>query len=397
MTPAQLREQFLLDPEVAFLNHGSFGACPRPVLQAQWHWQREMERNPVRFLGRDSAQLLRQARTALGDWLDCDAAHLAWLPNTTTGISHLARCLGQTLLRPGDEVLTTDLEYGPCATAWRAACEASGARLVVAEVPLPLEPDGFAERLLAACSPRTRLVFVSHITSTTALVLPLAGLLPALRARGIASVVDGAHAPAQIDLALEALGADFYVGNLHKWLCAPKGTAFLHARPQWHAHIAAPVVSWGTVAEQAGDADSPHDPYVGRSALERRWLWQGTRDPSAWLAVPEAIRFVQAHGAAADRARALALASATRAAVLARSGATPLAPDTALARMVAIPLPGVAFDDAPAAQQRLFDEHRIEVPLTSHRGQVYVRVSVAPYTTAEETQRLVDALATMGG
>jgi isopenicillin-N epimerase len=388
---ARLRDAFLLDPELVFLNHGSFGACPRPVLGAQARWQREMERNPVAFFGRGYAARLAEARAELAAYLGADGQDLAWLPNTTVGVGMVAESLAATLA-PGDEVVTTDLEYGACLAAWQRACGRAGAVLRVLTVPLPFEPEVFGRQISAACGPRTRVLFASHITSTTALRLPVESLVHEARARGVTSVIDGAHAPGQIALALDALGADFYVGNLHKWLCAPKGSAFVHARRPWHERLLPPVVSWGQVAdaEQGSQSPSPHDAYTGRSALERRLLWQGTRDIAAWLAVPEAIRFVQAHGGPADAARATALALATRDAVLAHNGLRAIAPDGTVARMVAIPL---RCTDPRGLQQWLFERHRIEIPITQHAGQPFARLSVAPYTSAAECEQLVAALA----
>ena len=217
-----MKDLFLLDPDVVFLNHGSFGACPREVFEALQGWQLQMERNPVAFLGRRSGELLAQARLALADALGAQAQDLVFVPNATTGVNIVARSLN---LQPGDEILATDHEYGACDATWQRVCEQTGAVYRRVEIPLPFERTRFAERVLAAVNPRTRLIFASHITSTTALIFPLAELCAQARARGVLTLIDGAHAPGHIDLHLDALGADFYTGNCHKWLCAPKGSA----------------------------------------------------------------------------------------------------------------------------------------------------------------------------
>jgi isopenicillin-N epimerase len=383
-----MRDLFLLDPDLVFLNHGSFGACPREVWEAQQRWQLEMERNPVLFLGRRSAELLAQARAALGRTLGARGDDLVFVPNATTGVNIVARSWP---LQPGDEVLTTDLEYGACDATWQRLCEQAGALYRKVQIPLPYERERVVERLMAAVTPRTRLIYLSHLTSTTALILPVAEVCAAARALGIATLVDGAHAPGQIELDLDAIGADFYVGNCHKWLCAPKGAGFLHARAERQPMLHAPITSWG-YAEGTG-GHSGFDAYLGRSLFERRMQWQGTRDLAAWLAVPAAIDFQARHDWPAVRTRCHALARDALAALTERFGLAPIARDDDWAQMVAIPVPP---QDPQALRQRLYDDSGIEVPVTSHRGQVFVRVSVQGYTSSAEVQRLLNAPALAG-
>ncbi|EGJ10826.1 aminotransferase class V-fold PLP-dependent enzyme [Rubrivivax benzoatilyticus] len=378
-----MRDLFLLAPDLVFLNHGSFGACPREVLAEQQRWQLEMERNPVEFLGRRSAELLHQARTALAGEVGANPEHLVFVPNATTGVNVVTRSF---VLAPGEEVLSTDLEYGACDAAWQQACAARGAHYRRVEIPLPFERESFVERLMAAVTPRTRLIYASHITSTTALTLPVAALCRAARERGIPTLIDGAHAPGQITLDLDAVGADFYVGNCHKWLCAPKGSGFLHARPEHHARLDAPVISWGYAEGTGGHAG--FDAYLGRTLFERRLQWQGTRDLSAWLAVPAAIDFQRRHGWPAVRERCHALAREALQALTRRHGLAPIARDEDWAQMVVIPVPA---QDAEALRRRLFDESGIEVPVTTHAGRTFVRISVQGYTERWEIERLLDA------
>lgn len=378
-----MRDLFLLDPSITFLNHGSYGACPREVLEAQQRWQLEMERNPVEFLGRRSGALLREAREVLGRWIGASADDLVFVPNSTTAVNVVARSLD---LQPGDEVLATDLEYGACDATWQRVCERAGARYRRIEVPLPFDRADFAERVLDAVTPRTRMIFASHVTSTTALVLPVAELCTGARECGVPVLIDGAHAPGQLDLDVAAIDADFYVGNLHKWTCAPKGAAFLHARPEWHARLEAPVISWGYVAGDGGHTG--FDAYAGRSVFERRLQWQGTRDLSAFLSVPAAIAFLERHDWPAVRRRCHALAAEALAALCERFDVAPIGSDADWAQMVAIPVP---HDDGQALRARLFDESRIEVPVTAHGGRHFVRVSVQGYNSADDLQRLLDA------
>ncbi len=382
-----MRELFLLEPGLVFLNHGSYGACPREVFDTFQRWQLEMERNPVEFLGRRSGTLLAHARLQLGAYLGARAEDLAFAANATTAVNTVAQSLA-ALLAPGDEVLGTDHEYGACDATWQRVCDAAGASYRRLPVPLPLDGAGFVDLVMAAVTPRTRVIFTSHITSTTALRFPVERLCAAARQRGLITVIDGAHAPGQVPLDLDALGADFYTGNCHKWMCAPKGSAFLHVRPEWQSRLHASVVSWGYVAGDGGHTG--FEAYTGRSLLERRLQWQGTRDLAAFLTVPAAIDFQQRHAWPALRERCHAMACATMHRVLARNGLQAIAPDSAYGQMVPIP---VRTSQAEALRKHLFEQHRIEVPVTQHGEQTFVRVSVQAYNTPAELDLLVDALA----
>jgi isopenicillin-N epimerase len=384
-----MREHFLLDPDTVFLNHGSYGACPREVFAACQGWQLEMERNPVAFLGRRSAELLGTARAALAGYVGARGEDLVFVPNATTGVNIVARSLQ---LRPGDEVLGTDHEYGACEAALRFVCDRAGAQYRRVEIPLPYEAADLVERMMAAVTPRTKLVYASHLTSVTALVFPVAELCAAARQRGLRTLIDGAHAPGQLPLDLDALGADYYTGNCHKWLCAPKGSAFLHARPERQADIEATVVSWGYLAEGQG-GHTGFDAYTGRTTLERRLQWQGTRDLSAFLAVPAAIDFQRRHDWPAQQARCHALAVDAARRLRGRNGLSAVAPDEAYGQMVTMP---VRCDDALALHRGLYERYRIEIPVTQHAGQSFVRLSVQAYNTEAEVDTLLGALAEAG-
>lgn len=379
-----MRTLFDLDPDLVFLNHGSYGACPRPVTAALHDWQRQMERNPVEFLGRRSAALLRLAREQLAAFVGAQAEHLVFVPNATTGVNIVARSLA---LQPGDEVLATSLEYGACDATWQRVCEAQGATYRRAEIPLPLQRERVTEQVLAQLSPHTRLLFVSHIASTTALVLPLAELVQAAHAQGVPVLVDGAHAPGQIELELDRIGADFYTGNCHKWLCAPKGTAFLHARPEQQHRLDATVTSWGYVAGSGGHTG--FDAYTGRTLFERRLQWQGTRDICGWLAVGAAIDFHRQHLDATVRQRCHRMALALMHEMAGHFGLAPIGRDDDFAQMAPLPVPTC---DAEALRATLFEQHRIEVPVTQHGGRCFVRVSVQGYNTQAELDRLGQVL-----
>jgi len=389
-----MREHFLLEPGLVFLNHGSFGACPREVFADYQRWQLELECNPVAFLGRRSGALLASARARLAASLGADASDLVFLPNATSGVNTVAQSLR---LQPGDEVLATDHEYGACDATWQLVCARAGAVYRRVEIPLPFDAAAFARRMMAAVTARTRVVFASHVTSTTALIFPIAALCQAARERGLTTLVDGAHAPGYVDLNLGSLGADFYTGNCHKWLCAPKGAAFLHARPERQAELHAGVISWGYVAEASAPATlaghTGFDAYVGRTVLERRLQWQGTRDIAAFLAVPAALDFLAAHDWPRHRVRSHERALALMHRVGARNGLAPIGADSDFGQMVPIP---VRCPDPEALRTWLFERHRIEVPVTQHAGQTFVRVSVQAYTSDAELQLLEAALADAG-
>jgi isopenicillin-N epimerase len=367
---AELRHEFLLDPEVAFLNHGSFGACPLPVFERYEAWQRKLEREPVDFLARRLPALLDAARAALAGYLGCSAQDLAFVRNATTGVNLAARSLD---LRPGDEVLTTDLEYGACDLAWDWICRRTGARYVQASIQLPLhEPSELVEALFDAVTERTRVVFVSHVTSSTALVLPLDEIVARARELRLVTIVDGAHAPAQVPLDLTALAADFYSGNCHKWLCAPKGAGFLHVQPEHQERVDAAIVSWGYTD--------------GRSFSERVEI-QGTLDPASWLAVPEAIRFQAERDWDRVHDRCRSLTREAREELCDLLGTEPLAPPSMLAQMAAVRL----RRPAPDLSDSLFARHRVEIPVGGSNDDL-LRLSVAGYTTRDEIDRLLAAL-----
>jgi isopenicillin-N epimerase len=340
--------------------------------------------------------LLAQARARLAASLGADAADLVFVPNATTGVNTVAQSLR---LQPGDEVLATDHEYGACDATWQLVCARAGAVYRRVEIPLPFDAATFVERLMAAVTPRTRVVFASHVTSTTALIFPIAALCRAVRDRGLTTLIDGAHAPGYVDLDLAGLGADFYTGNCHKWLCAPKGAAFLHVRPERQTELHASVISWGYVAEAAAAASptpggqTGFDAYVGHSVLERRLQWQGTRDIAAYLAVPAALDFLARHDWPRHRARSRERALALMHRVGGRNGLSPIAADDDFGQMVPIP---VRCPDPESLRAHLFDDHRIEVPVTQHAGQTFVRVSVQAYTQDAELQVLEAALAGLG-
>ena len=375
--PGGLRELFLLRPDVIFLNHGSFGACPRPVFESYQRWQLELERQPVDFLHYRFRDLMRSARERLAGFVGAAADDLVYVANATTGLNLVARSLP---LRPGDEVLGTDHEYGALDKTWAFVCAQRGAKYVQAELPLPLESrEQAVAAIWARVTHRTRVLFLSHITSPTALTLPVGPLVRRAREAGILTVIDGAHAPGQIPLDLGQVGADFYAGNCHKWMCAPKGSAFLYARPEAQRLLAPLVVSWGWP-----------------SGFVEEQQWQGTRDVAAFLAVPAAIDFLLEHDWPAVQRACHALAGRARAALAAVSGLPLLSSDSPewYAQMVSVPIPvptGAAVD----IRRRLWVEHRIEAPVAAWKDRALLRVSVQGYNSAADIDALVSAVSAL--
>jgi isopenicillin-N epimerase len=375
---AALADLFLVRKDIAFLNHGSYGACPRPVFEAYQGWQRELERQPVEFLGRRVKGLLAEARAALADFVGTAADNLVFVPNATTGVNAVARSLA---FQPGDEVLATDLEYGAIDRTWGYYCERQGARYVRQPIALPVTTaEAFVEQLWAGVTARTRVIAISHITSSTALIFPIGEICRRARAAGILTVIDGAHAPGQLDLDLADIGADVYTGNLHKWLTTPRGCAFMHVRPEHHEWVESLIVSWGW---------GPG--VIGESTLVERNEWQGTRDHSAFLSVPAAIQFQAEHDWPAVKQRCHELAVRTQQRVVELTGLPPHCPSDQgwFAQLVACP---IKTDDLALLKTRLYDEARIEVPLVDWHGHQFVRVSVAGFTTEADIDALLAAL-----
>lgn len=385
-----LRRHWTLDPELRFLNHGSFGACPRSVLEEQARIRAEIEREPVRFLARELEGRLDAVRAELAPFLGAAPEDLVPVPNATSGVNAVVR---SRPLRPGDEVLVTNHGYNACRNACEFAAEKAGARVVVARVPFPLaSSDEVLEAVFAAVTPRTALALLDHVTSPTGLVFPIAELVRGLRERGIDTLVDGAHAPGMFPLDLEELGAAYYTGNLHKWVCAPKGAAFLWARRDLQPGLRPPVLSHG--------ANSPR---TDRSRFRLEFDFTGTDDPSAFLSVPACLRFLDGlvpggFPELCRRNRALALEARSR--LCAALGVPAPAPDAMIGTLAAVPLPAGPPGVRPDAfavdplQSALFERHRIEVPVFTWPAPParLVRVSAQAYNEIDEYEALAQAL-----
>jgi isopenicillin-N epimerase len=378
-----------LDGSVAFLNHGSFGACPTEILRHQAALRAEMEAEPVRFLGRELDDRLDVARTALAGFVGADADDLAFITNATGGVNAVLRSLP---FSAGDDLLTTDHAYAACRNTLDYVGQRSGARIVVATIPFPVDsPDAVVDAVLAKVTPRTRLALLDHITSPTGLILPIERLVAELAGRGIETLVDGAHAPGMVPLDLRSLGAAYYTANCHKWLCTPKGSAFLWVRRDRQADVHPLTISHGATAVRAG-----------RSRFRLEFDWTGTQDPTAWLTVPKAIDYLGAlvpGGWPALMARNCALALDMRRLLCAATGTEPACPDEMIGSLASVVLPDSLTGETgwrvrDPLQARLFDGWGIEVPIMRWPASPrrLIRVSAQLYNSADQYARLAEAL-----
>jgi isopenicillin-N epimerase len=383
--------QWPIDPKIIFFNHGSFGSCPRPVLEFQRQLRDRMEADPIEFLGRDLEGLLDGARAALAAFVGAKPDDLVFVPNATHGVNTVLRSLQ---FQPGDELLVTDHEYNACRNALEFAAKRSGARVAVAAVPFPLrESDQIVEAILQRVTPRTRLALMDHVTSPTALVFPIQRIVAELNARGIDTLVDGAHAPGMLPLDLQKLGAAYYTGNCHKWLCAPKGAGFLHVqrgRQQWIHPLS---ISHG--------ANSPR---LDRSRFLIEFGWTGTLDPTACLSIAEAIRFggsLLAGGWSEVMARNHEMAMIGQKMLCRALNIRPPCPPECIGSMASVPLPDLGPEETLAppifldpVQGQLRARFNIEVPVFPWPAapKRLLRISAQLYNTAAQLEALATAL-----
>jgi isopenicillin-N epimerase len=383
-------DHWSLDPEVVFLNHGSFGAAPTAVLDEQDRIRRRIEREPLLFFDHHYLEELDRARAELAAFLGSRSDDLVFVVNATTGVNTVLRSLR---LRAGDELLVTDHEYKACRNAVDAVAADVGAEVVVAPIPFPLADEGQAVgAVLDRLSSRTSLLLIDHITSQTGLALPIKRLVEEVQGQGVDVLVDGAHAPGMVEVDLDALGAAYYTGNLHKWVCAPKGAAFLHVRADLHQQVRPLVISHGATA-----------PEIDRSRFHLEHDWTGTRDPSAWLAVPTALQVMEsmvAGGWSEIRRRNRELVLEGRRILCDRLEIDEACPESMIGSLASLPLPdgdsGSVNELFPfdGLQDRLFQEHRIEVPVITWPAppRRLLRISAQLYNSPSQYVALAEAL-----
>lgn len=373
-----LHKLWLLEEDCVFLNHGSFGAAPLPVIQAQRSWQRRMERRPIRFLVKELPGLIRAAAQRLGQFLGTSGERIAFVPNATAGITAVLRSMR---FEPGDEIVVTDHGYGAIRKLTEFIALRTGARVVEARVPFPIElPDQVLPAIERAFTHRARVLIVDHVTSPTALVFPIERIVRLCRERGVTVIVDGAHAPGMIPLDLDAIDADYYVGNCHKWLMSPKGAGFIFVREECRDQLQPLVVSWGW-------------PDAGLAQFD----WPGTLDPSPWLCVADAIEFLEGMDATCLMRRNHDLA-VRGAKLLAEQWRSILpAPESIFGAMATIELPtGVGHsatkESAEALRDELYDTDRIEVQISAFADRLWARISIQAYNDLADIESLASAI-----
>jgi len=376
-----LKSLFLLDPEVTFLNHGSFGATPRPVLENYQEWQRRLEKQPVLYLVRENQEHFRTARKELASYLKTDSDNLVFVPNATFGVNVIARSLD---FQPGDELLTSNHEYGACDNIWAFLSQKIGLKVVQQEIPMPLpSKEEMIETIWEGVSEKTRLIFLSQITSPTAIRLPVEEICQRARETGILILVDGAHAPGQLDLDLDNLGADFYTGNCHKWLMAPKGSAFLHIQPEHQDLVDPLVVSWGW---------GENCPYDNDSRLQAILEWWGTKDPAAYFSTPAAIEFQREYDWDQVRIECRKMLTVALRKIEELTGLPSIygKDEGSFIQIGAAEWP--ANWKPESLQSWLYDTHKIEIPVIHWEDRWLIRASVQGYNGQEDLYLLVEAL-----
>jgi isopenicillin-N epimerase len=378
----EFKQFWPLDPAVIFLNHGSFGACPRAVLEQQQQLRTQLEREPVRFFELELEPRLDEARQVLAAFVGAGVGELAFVPNATTGVNTVLRSFA---FQPGDELLTTNHEYNASRNALNFAAEQAGATVVVAEIPFPLgSVDQIVEAITAKVTERTKLVLLDHVSSQTALIFPIQALVQILTARGIEVLIDGAHAPGMLPLNLKELGVAYYTGNCHKWLCAPKGAAFLYVRQDKQHAVRPLVISHG--------ANSPR---TDRTRFQLEFDWVGTTDPTPYLCIPKAIQHLGAMlpgGWPTLMARNRAMALAVRQSLCHHFQLPLPCPDALIGSMAVVPISAGSAGSAETLRAELFQQFQIEIPVIPWQGKQLIRFSVQLYNTMADYEALANAL-----
>jgi isopenicillin-N epimerase len=372
------KELFLLNPEITFLNFGSFGACPKPIFEKYQEWQLKLEREPVQFIVHEAILELESVRKGLGYFLGCDHKDLVMVVNPSYAINTIAKSFP---LKRGDEILTTNLEYGACDRTWHYYCEKVGAKYVRQEINLPLiSKEKFIEEFWTGYTDKTKAIFISHITSATGLILPVEEICEEAKKRGLITIVDGAHIPGHIDLNLSELKADVYTGACHKWLMGPKGSSFMYVNKENQHWVDPLLISWGF------QSDFPSD-----SSFIDYHQTAGTRDYAAFLTVSECLKFRKDYGwdEVACNCRKMVLENGPRFCELAES--EPLAPLTNAfyGQLFSIP---INIENPVEFQKILFREYKIEIPVAVQNGNSYLRYSIQAFNTQNELDHLYQAL-----
>ena len=371
-----MKDWFLLDPDITFLNHGSYGACSKPVFKEYQDWQQKLENQPVQFMTNQVYSAMEKSRESMSQFVGCDGEELVFFQNPTTAVTNVIYNLD---LKPGDEVLMSNHEYGALVRAWKMWGKKTGVNIIQQDISMPVTTEeNFIEDFWTGVTDQTKVIFLSHITSSTALIFPIEKIIKLAKEQNILTIIDGAHVPAHIPLNIHELGCDFYTGACHKWLCAPKGSSFLFVKKDHQDWVKPVVVSWG----KDGDDPTP-------SEFIQNFQWQGTRDMSAFLTIPTAINFynkeIRSYQAACKK-----IIQDTYSEFSSVLNTEPISAGKEwLAQLVAHPLP----KNIPSnLKKRLWEEYQIEIPVFEWNGQAYVRVSIQVYNTQKDVDLLMSAL-----
>lgn len=372
------KDQFLIRPDVTYLNFGSFGACSKPVFERYQQFQLELEQEPVQFINVNGPRYLQESRKALGQYINAHEDDLVFVPNP----SHAANIIAKSFpLKQGDEVLATNVEYGACDKTWSYYCKRAGAIYKRHPIRFPIESkEDFIEQFVSWITDRTKLIFISHITSTTALRFPVEEICALAKQKGIMIFVDGAHAPGQIPIDLQKLNVDIYTGACHKWMMTPKGCSFLYVKKEWQSMFDPLVISWGY-----------NTLYPSQSQFLDYHQMQGARDFSAFLTVPHAIQFMKENNwnEVAEHYRKMAQQNAPE---LCRIlNAKPIAPanDDFTVQMYSAE---IKTSQPEKLHQHFFDEYKIEIPVMHQDGKVYLRYSLNAFNTQDDLDKLFDSI-----
>ena len=371
-----VKSLFMLDSNVTHLNHGSFGACPRLIFDSLVKWQELLEREPVKHLAFDVFGYLEKSREALSSYVKCHKDDIVFFPNPSTALNTVLRSLD---LKKGDEILTTSHEYGAMDRAWRFLCKKTGSVYINQNIPFPLlSKDHFIHEFKKGISARTKVIFLSHITSPTALVFPVKEICYIAREKNIITIIDGAHAPAQLDLDISDINPDFYSGACHKWMCSPKGVAFLYVKKEFQQMMEPLVISWGYESENPS-----HSQFLDYMQ------WQGTNDISAYLTVPDTIRFLENHNWKEKAARCKELNLWAKNEISDQLNIKALGSDEFLGQMTTFSLP---LDDTIEQQMEFYKKYKIQVPFIKWNEQTFFRISSQVYNSKEDFIYLIKSL-----
>lgn len=380
-----LKSKFLLDPEITFLNHGSYGSCPKPVFEVYQKYQTDLESHPIKFMQEDVYKLLEISRESLSHYVNCDKDDLIFVTNPTQAVGTV---IHNILINSNDEVLSTNLEYGSCDRMWTYDADQKGYKYIQAEINLPIEDkETFLNQFWSYASDQTKYVFISQITSTTGMILPIPEIVAEAKKRGIKTIIDGAHVPAHIPLDIKELDPDYYTGALHKWLCCPKGSSFLYVKKEKQDGIQPMLKSWGWGEEYEKFKSSVqlHSP----SRFINVFQWQGTNDMSPFFTIPEAIQFQEEHDWDSVRSRSINMVIEARNRINEITKLPKICPDNWLGQMATILFP---IDDTVAFKKTLYNDYQIEMPVMRHIEHTAFRISIQGYNNQADIDHLINAL-----